>query len=555
MVWLRRLSIAVAATIICQTAIGETLLLEFTTQSCGPCRQMRPVMQQLAAEGYAVREIDATSHPQAVADYRVSGFPTFVVLVNQREYARLEGSTDHRTLVDMVHRATAIAAQQAQQPSAQGPPVSFVNSAAPAANPFANVPQPMPGRVTQIGSPEATPQATPATASAAAANPFGNASATSYGPPPVQNQPPTASANPANQAGGTSASAKLVDSTVRLSIADAEGKSTGTGTIIDARMGKALILTCGHLFRESKGQGVVDVTLFRAGANGAEPIGSAQAQLIDYDLERDLAVLCFETSSQVAVTPLAPRGTPLSVSAPAISVGCGHGANPTPWETSITAVNRYQGHPNVEAARAPEEGRSGGGLFNAEGRLIGVCYAADPQGNEGLYASLDSIYQKLDALNLTATLQAAPQDAPQQLAAVPQTPPSAAAPAPFEVRGQSSTTPPAPSAASPANPFASNAPAASADAGSSAHAFTAVDDAPMPSAAALPPEERAAIQEIGRRAGNSEVIVIIRPHDATSPSDVIKLKTASPEFVRTLEAAAKAPAAGMATQPGATLTR
>ena len=115
MVWLRRLSIAVAATIICQTAIGETLLLEFTTQSCGPCRQMRPVMQQLAAEGYAVREIDATSHPQAVADYRVSGFPTFVVLVNQREYARLEGSTDHRTLVDMVHRATAIAAQQAQQ--------------------------------------------------------------------------------------------------------------------------------------------------------------------------------------------------------------------------------------------------------------------------------------------------------------------------------------------------------------------------------------------------------------------------------------------------------
>lgn len=544
MVWLRTLSLALFATLACQTAFGETLLLEFTTQNCGPCRQMRPVMQQLAAEGYAVQEIDSASHPQAATDYRVSGFPTFVVLVNQREYARLEGSTDHRTLVDMIHRATAIAAQQAQQPSAPGPPVSFVNSAAPAANPFANVPQPMPGRVTQIGSPQPTPQATPAVASAAAANPFGNASATSYGPPPIQNQPPTASANPANQVGGPSASAKLVDSTVRLSIADAEGKSTGTGTIIDARMGKALVLTCGHLFRESKGQGVVDVTLFRAGANGAEPIGSAQGQLIDYDLDRDLAILCFETSSQVAVTPLAPRGTPLSVSAPATSVGCGHGANPTPWETSITAVNRYQGHPNVEAERAPEEGRSGGGLFNAEGRLIGVCYAADPQGNEGLYASLDSIYQKLDALNLTATLQSAPQGAPQQLAA---------APAPFEVRGQSSTTPPAPSAASPVNPFASDSP--TADAANSAHAFTAVDEAPMPNAASLPSEERAAIQEIGRRAGNSEVIVIIRPHDATSPSDVIKLKTASPEFVRTLEAAAKAPTASMATQPGATLTR
>jgi thiol-disulfide isomerase/thioredoxin len=87
MVWLRTLSLALFATLACQAAFGETLLLEFTTQSCGPCRQMRPVMQQLAAEGYAVREIDATRHPQAVADYRVSGFPTFVVLVYQREYA------------------------------------------------------------------------------------------------------------------------------------------------------------------------------------------------------------------------------------------------------------------------------------------------------------------------------------------------------------------------------------------------------------------------------------------------------------------------------------
>jgi aromatic ring-opening dioxygenase LigB subunit len=75
--------------------------------------------------------------------------------------------------------------------------------------------------------------------------------------------------------------------------------------------------------------------------------------------------------------------------------------------------------------------------------------------------------------------------------------------------------------------------------------------------AALTPEERAAIQEIGRRARNSEVIVIIRPHDAASPSDVIKLKTASPEFVQTLEAAARphSSAGNMAAQPGSSFVR
>jgi len=547
MVWLRSLTFTLLAALSCHQAVGETVLLEFTTQNCGPCRRMRPVVQQLAAEGYAVREVDATSQPQAADQYRVTGFPTFIVLVDRREYARLEGGTDHRTLVEMIHRATAIAAQQQQAPSADSA-VAFVNSGAETVNPFAQA-QPIPGRVTQLGG--ASP-VVPAAASGAVANPFAPASASSYGPSSTQ---PNAN------------SGKLVDSTVRLSIADAEGKSTGTGTIIDARQGKALVLTCGHLFRESKGQGAVDVTLFRNGAQGAEPVGSAQAQVIDYDLDRDLALVCFETSSPVAVTPLAPKGTTLAVEAPVTSVGCGHGANPTPWETRITAVNRYQGHANVEAARAPEEGRSGGGLFNAAGQLIGVCFAADPQGNEGLYASIDSIYQKLDALNLTATLQTPPNSASQptapdgqvqQIAATP-------APAPFEVRGQSPTPPSSAIAADAASQFAgvSNPQEASSATNPAMDQFAANSPAPTNPIAAqvdpstLAPEERAAIQEIGRRAGNSEVIVIIRPHDAADPSDVIKLKAASPAFVRTLEAAARphSSAGNLAAQPGSSLVR
>lgn len=532
MVWLRSFILTLLTALACQQAVGETVLLEFTTQNCGPCRRMRPVVQKLAAEGYAVREVDASSQPQAANEYRVTGFPTFIVLVDRREYARLEGGTDHRTLVEMIHRATAIAAQQQQQKTAPSAPgLTYAVADPETVNPFAQTQQPIPGRVTQLGG--STP-VTPAAGSAAVANPFAPASASSFGGAPV---PPAASATPGQPNLG---SAKLVDSTVRLSIADAEGKSTGTGTIIDARQGKALVLTCGHLFRESKGQGTVDVTLFRHGAQGAEPVGSAQAQVIDFDLDRDLALVCFETTSPVAVTPLAPRGTTLAVEAPATSVGCGHGANPTPWETRITAVNRYQGHANVEAARAPEEGRSGGGLFNAAGQLIGVCFAADPQGNEGLYASIDSIYQKLDALNLTATLQTPQAGSAQPMAVAQQSP------APFEVRGQD-PTPQAPASGTSAASLFNSAPVAN----SPPMATAPIDPA------TLAPEERAAIQEIGRRAGNAEVIVIIRPHDAASPSDVIKLKAASSEFVQTLEAAARpnGSAANMAAQPGTSLVR
>ena len=135
MVWLRTFTLALFAALACQQAVGETVLLEFTTQNCGPCRRMRPVVQQLAAEGYAVREVDASSHPQAATDYRVTGFPTFIVLVDRREYARLEGGTDHRTLTEMIHRATAIAAQQ--QHVGRRSNGAFVDPGAETVNPFA----------------------------------------------------------------------------------------------------------------------------------------------------------------------------------------------------------------------------------------------------------------------------------------------------------------------------------------------------------------------------------------------------------------------------------
>jgi hypothetical protein len=44
----------------------------------------------------------------------------------------------------------------------------------------------------------------------------------------------------------------------------------------------------------------------------------------------------------------------------------------------------------------PVDGRSGGGLFSADGFLIGICNAADRENQEGIYASLPIIHWELD---------------------------------------------------------------------------------------------------------------------------------------------------------------
>jgi hypothetical protein len=109
-------------------------------------------------------------------------------------------------------------------------------------------------------------------------------------------------------------------------------------------------------------------------------------------------------------------------------------------------LNKYKGPPNIESAGQPVIGRSGGGLFSADGQLIGVCNLADPQDNEGIYAALPLLHANLDkigqariyqrgaALNAVAQTATgpAPPSMPPQMPSSPlvgQTLPPAASPA------------------------------------------------------------------------------------------------------------------------------
>jgi hypothetical protein len=89
-----------------------------------------------------------------------------------------------------------------------------------------------------------------------------------------------------------------------------------------------------------------------------------------------------------------------------VSVGCSNGDKPTVLPLKITAVNRYSGSDNIEVAGMPAEGRSGGGLFTKDGRLIGVCSGADPHHNEGLYAGLKTVQGLLERCQLGCLYEA-----------------------------------------------------------------------------------------------------------------------------------------------------
>lgn len=456
------LQAAVLALAITGGVEPQTVLLDFYADWCKPCRQMAPIVERLAAR-YPVAKVDVDKRRDLAVKYGVTALPTFVMLVNGRVVDREVGATDSARLEQLCR----------------------MGEAARTHSPAEGV------KIPSRQSPALTPRVQMASTSSANER---------------RPNPPAATAD---------LDQRLIAATVRLRIEDSTGHSCGTGTIIDARQGEAIILTCGHIFRDYKGRGRILVDLF-----GPYPVRQVTGQLWSYDLDNDIGLIVIRAPGQLIAAPVAPAGYPIKVGDSVVNVGCNNGDDPTARHSQVTSLDRYLGPANIEVAGQPVEGRSGGGLFSAEGYVIGVCNAADKEENEGLYAALSVIHMELDRVKLAWIYQGikAPEDTPL---------------VPIDVPKMAKEMPGA----------------ADLERSLEANVRPAVDLQPAPlgdAATGVRPQEAAALEEIRKRqAEGAEVICVIRSRkDPEAKSEILTLDNVTPEFLRQLAEGAESATGG-----------
>ena len=241
-------------------AADDPVVLEFTTANCPACRSVEPVVRGLATQGFPIRQIDGRAQPDLVGQFKIKGYPTFVLVSAGREVSRIEGAASRQRLIALLKPAAPLESrlQADSQDSSIG-----------------KTPAPM---LVRGQSPEASRQA----------------------PSPVE-------------------------ATVRLHVQDLNGggAGVGTGTIIDthyneeAKAEEALLVTCGHLFRDSQGKGKITVDLFVGGQ-----LRQVEGQLLDFDDKRDIALVTIWPGVKVSPVQVAPKNFVSRPQDRVFTIGC-----------------------------------------------------------------------------------------------------------------------------------------------------------------------------------------------------------------------------------------
>ena len=75
---------------------GKTVLVDFYTEWCGPCKMMQPILQELKGmvdENVRVIKIDVDKNPEIAAKYQIRGVPTLMIFKNGNLVWRQSGVT------------------------------------------------------------------------------------------------------------------------------------------------------------------------------------------------------------------------------------------------------------------------------------------------------------------------------------------------------------------------------------------------------------------------------------------------------------------------------
>jgi thioredoxin-like negative regulator of GroEL len=75
----------------------------FTADWCGPCKKVRPIVEELIKDGYLFQVIDADSEIELVKTFEIKSIPTFILFNEGIEINRFSGAKTKKDLEKFIN--------------------------------------------------------------------------------------------------------------------------------------------------------------------------------------------------------------------------------------------------------------------------------------------------------------------------------------------------------------------------------------------------------------------------------------------------------------------
>jgi thioredoxin 1 len=75
----------------------------FTADWCGPCKKVRPIVEELIKDGYSFQIIDVDIEKELVKKFEISSVPTFILFKNEKSVKRISGAQTKNQLESFIN--------------------------------------------------------------------------------------------------------------------------------------------------------------------------------------------------------------------------------------------------------------------------------------------------------------------------------------------------------------------------------------------------------------------------------------------------------------------
>jgi thioredoxin 1 len=75
----------------------------FTADWCGPCKKVRPIVEELIKDGYSFQIIDVDLEKELAKNFEISSVPTFILFKNEKSIKRISGAQTKNQLESFIN--------------------------------------------------------------------------------------------------------------------------------------------------------------------------------------------------------------------------------------------------------------------------------------------------------------------------------------------------------------------------------------------------------------------------------------------------------------------